>query len=118
MEISARTIFAAVVALVLLLHVNGEDCEEVIVGLAPCLQYIQGNATNPSSGCCTQLATLVKTRSSCVCHVVSGVNVNQTLALALPKACNVHITAPLTPCTGIHLSQTCFIFSLSSFSFL
>nr|XP_004247182.1 protein YLS3-like [Solanum lycopersicum] len=91
---------ALAILLSLFLHVSSqsEDCQEVIVGLAPCLQYIQGNATTPSSGCCTQLATIVKTRPRCVCHVFSGVNVNQTLAMALPKACNVHITPSLTLC--------------------
>ncbi|WMV47234.1 hypothetical protein MTR67_040619 [Solanum verrucosum] len=102
MQISTSTIFSALALLLLslLLHVSSqaEDCQQVIVGLAPCLQYIQGNATTPSSGCCTQLATIVKTRPRCVCHVFSGVNVNQTLAMALPKACNVHITPSLTLC--------------------
>lgn len=92
---------ALAILLSLFLHVSSqsEDCQEVIVGLAPCLQYIQGNATTPSSGCCTQLATIVKTRPRCVCHVFSGVNVNQTLAMALPKACNVQ-TPSLTLCKG------------------
>ncbi|CAN4093702.1 unnamed protein product [Withania somnifera] len=98
MQISMITIFAAVVVL-LSLHESAEsDCQQVIVGLAPCLQYIEGNATSPSSGCCTQLATIVKTRPQCVCQVFSGVNVNQTLALALPKACNVHMTPSVTLC--------------------
>ncbi|KAH0738500.1 hypothetical protein KY290_037205 [Solanum tuberosum] len=102
MQTSTSTLFSALALLLLsfLLHVSSqsEDCQQVIVGLAPCLQYIQGNATTPSSGCCTQLATIVKTRPRCVCHVFSGVNVNQTLAMALPKACNVHNTPSLTLC--------------------
>ncbi|XP_055811828.1 non-specific lipid transfer protein GPI-anchored 5-like [Solanum dulcamara] len=99
MQISGSSIFTLLLVS-LLLHVSteSEDCQQVIVGLAPCLQYIQGNATSPSSGCCTQLATIVKTRPRCVCHVFSGVNVNQTLAFALPKACNVRITPSLTLC--------------------
>ncbi|MCE3049636.1 hypothetical protein HAX54_045441 [Datura stramonium] len=108
MQISASTIssiFVAVVAL-LSLHVSAEstDCQQVVVGLAPCLLYIKGNATSPSSGCCTQLATIVKTRPQCMCKVFSregsslGVNVNQTLTLALPKACNVHMTPSVTLC--------------------
>ncbi|XP_015086036.1 non-specific lipid-transfer protein-like protein At5g64080 [Solanum pennellii] len=97
---SSTIVSALAILLSLFLHVSSqsEDCQQVIVGLAPCLQYIQGNATTPSSGCCTQLATIVKTRPRCVCHVFSGVNVNQTLAMALPKACNVHITPSLALC--------------------
>ncbi|XP_060181291.1 non-specific lipid transfer protein GPI-anchored 5-like [Lycium barbarum] len=91
MQISASLVSAIFVAVPFLsLHVSAQsDCQQVIVGLAPCLQYIDGNATSPSSGCCTQVGTIVKTRQQCVCEVFSGVNVNQTLALALPKACNV-----------------------------
>ncbi|XP_059299210.1 non-specific lipid transfer protein GPI-anchored 5-like isoform X2 [Lycium ferocissimum] len=101
MQISASLISAIFVAVAFLsLHVSAQsDCQQVIVGLAPCLQYIEGNATSPSSGCCTQLATIVKTRQQCVCEVFSGVNVNQTLALALPKACNVR-TPSVSLCKG------------------
>ncbi|XP_009779779.1 non-specific lipid transfer protein GPI-anchored 5-like [Nicotiana sylvestris] len=106
MQISTSTISAiSFVAVALLsLHVSAQsDCQQVVVGLAPCLQYIEGNATSPSSGCCTQLATMVKTQPQCLCQVLNGegssfgVNVNQTLALALPKACNAH-TPSLSLC--------------------
>ncbi|OIT31073.1 PREDICTED: non-specific lipid transfer protein GPI-anchored 2-like [Nicotiana attenuata] len=101
---SANTIFVAIVFLSL--HVRAQsDCQQVIVGLAPCLQYIQGNATTPSSGCCTQLATIVKNQPQCLCQVVNGggsnlgINVNQTQAMALPKACNVR-TPSVSLCKG------------------
>ncbi|XP_059302688.1 non-specific lipid transfer protein GPI-anchored 5-like [Lycium ferocissimum] len=75
---------------------QSDNCQQVIVGLAPCLQYIQGNATTPSSGCCTQLATIVKNQPQCLCEVINGgaasslgISVNQTQAMALPKACNI-----------------------------
>ncbi|XP_009611497.1 non-specific lipid transfer protein GPI-anchored 5 [Nicotiana tabacum] len=107
MQISASTISAIIVVAVALLSLHvisaQSDCEQVVVGLAPCLQYIEGNATSPSSGCCTQLATIVKTQPQCLCHVLNGegssfgVNINQTLALALPTACNAH-TPFLTLC--------------------
>ncbi|MCD9641424.1 hypothetical protein HAX54_027602 [Datura stramonium] len=89
------------------IQVSGEssdNCQEVIVGLAPCLQYIQGNATTPASGCCTQLATIVKNQPQCLCQVVNGgaasslgIKVNQTQAMALPKACNLQ-TPSVTLC--------------------
>ncbi|XP_009792638.1 non-specific lipid transfer protein GPI-anchored 26 [Nicotiana tabacum] len=101
---SASSIFVAIV--LLSLHVSAQsDCQQVIVGLAPCLQYIQGNATTPSSGCCTQLATIVKNQPQCLCQVVNGggsnlgINVNQTQTMALPKACNVQ-TPSISLCKG------------------
>lgn len=97
-----------VVLAIIAIQVSGQsdDCQQVIVGLAPCLDYIQGNATKPSSGCCTQLATIVKNQPQCLCQVVNGgsassmgINVNQTQAMALPKACNVQ-TPSVNICKG------------------
>ncbi|KAL3507895.1 hypothetical protein ACH5RR_033277 [Cinchona calisaya] len=71
------------------------DCTNVIISMSPCLNYIQGNSSNPSSGCCTQLATVVRSQPQCLCQVLNGggsslgLNINQTQALELPKACNV-----------------------------
>ncbi|KAI3904759.1 hypothetical protein MKW92_002455 [Papaver armeniacum] len=45
------------------------SCTNVIMGMAPCLTYITGNSSTPSSSCCLAI--------------------NRTLALALPSACNV-----------------------------
>ncbi|KAG5246230.1 non-specific lipid-transfer protein [Salix suchowensis] len=71
------------------------SCTNVIISMSPCLNYITGNSSSPSSSCCTQLANVVKSQPQCLCEVVNGgasslgVNVNQTQALALPSACNV-----------------------------
>ncbi|XP_034672579.1 non-specific lipid-transfer protein-like protein At2g13820, partial [Vitis riparia] len=49
----------------------------------------------PSSSCCSQLASVVQSQPQCLCLVLNGggatlgINVNQTLALALPGACYV-----------------------------
>ncbi|XP_014495551.1 non-specific lipid-transfer protein-like protein At2g13820 isoform X2 [Vigna radiata var. radiata] len=84
------------------------SCTNVFISLAPCLDYVTGNVSNPSSSCCSQLAYVVSSQPLCLCEVVSGAastiaasfNINQTRALALPTSCNIQ-TPPLTTCTGI-----------------
>ncbi|KAJ8527246.1 hypothetical protein K7X08_029723 [Anisodus acutangulus] len=97
MKMLASAIFV-VMTIFSIVQVSGQsdNCQQVIVGLAPCLDYIQGKATKPSSECCTQLTTIVKNQPQCLCQVVNGggasslgTNVNQIQAMALPKACNV-----------------------------
>ncbi|XP_014495550.1 non-specific lipid-transfer protein-like protein At2g13820 isoform X1 [Vigna radiata var. radiata] len=83
------------------------SCTNVFISLAPCLDYVTGNVSNPSSSCCSQLAYVVSSQPLCLCEVVSGAastiaasfNINQTRALALPTSCNIQ-TPPLTTCTG------------------
>ncbi|KAK1262607.1 hypothetical protein QJS04_geneDACA021142 [Acorus gramineus] len=80
-------------------------CTTAIIGLAPCLNYITGNTSTPASSCCSQLASVVKSNPRCLCSLLNGggssfgINVNQTLALALPGACNVQ-TPPVSQCNG------------------
>ncbi|KAJ6336021.1 hypothetical protein OIU78_012593 [Salix suchowensis] len=63
--------------------------------MSPCLNYITGNSSTPSSSCCTQLANVyVKSLIVLPPHSGSGqslmgVNIVQTRALALPGACTV-----------------------------
>ncbi|RID50025.1 hypothetical protein BRARA_H00782 [Brassica rapa] len=65
------------------------DCTNVLISMAPyCLGYITGNSSTPSQQCCNQLANVVRPSHECGSSQV-GINVNQTQALALPKACNV-----------------------------
>ncbi|KAF3457111.1 hypothetical protein FNV43_RR01768 [Rhamnella rubrinervis] len=80
------------------------SCTSVLVSLSPCLNYIQGNSSTPSSNCCSQLASVVRSSPQCLCEVLNGggslgIQVNQTQALALPGACNVQ-TPPLSRCNA------------------
>ena len=81
------------------------SCTNVLVSLSPCLNYITGNSSTPSSGCCSQLASVVRSQPQCLCQVLSGggsslgININQTQALALPTACKVQ-TPPVSQCNG------------------
>ncbi|KAI9114932.1 hypothetical protein K1719_013945 [Acacia pycnantha] len=79
------------------------SCTNVLVSLSPCLNYIQGNSSTPSSSCCQQLGSVVGSQPQCLCQVLNGggsslgININQTQALALPSACKVS-TPSLTQC--------------------
>ncbi|GKU86558.1 hypothetical protein SLEP1_g1070 [Rubroshorea leprosula] len=80
-------------------------CTTTLISLAPCLNYITGNSSSPSSSCCSQLASVVQSSPQCLCSVLNGgassfgITINQTLALALPGACNVQ-TPPVSRCNG------------------
>ncbi|XP_072987961.1 non-specific lipid transfer protein GPI-anchored 5-like [Typha latifolia] len=95
----------AVLALTLSTYTSGQsdNCSSAIISLAPCLNYISGNASTPSSSCCSQLASVVKSDPKCLCTVLNGggsslgITVNQTKALALPDACKVK-TPPVSEC--------------------
>ncbi|GAA0165455.1 hypothetical protein LIER_20855 [Lithospermum erythrorhizon] len=85
---------------------QSSDCTNVLISLSPCLDYITGNSSTPSSGCCTQLATVVRSQPRCLCEVLTGsgasslgININQTQALELPGACKVQ-TPPISSCSN------------------
>ncbi|KAJ8899311.1 hypothetical protein K2173_018285 [Erythroxylum novogranatense] len=82
-------------------------CTTVLVNLSPCLNYVTGNSSTPSSSCCSQLAKVVQSQPQCLCTLVNGggstmgININQTLALGLPVACEVQ-TPPVSRCNGVN----------------
>ncbi|KAI3743124.1 hypothetical protein L1987_60827 [Smallanthus sonchifolius] len=84
---------------------QSSGCTSVLISMSPCLNYISGNTSTPSSGCCTQLASVVRSQPQCLCQVLNGggsslgLNINQTQALELPKACNVQ-TPPTSQCNA------------------
>ncbi|KAL8170286.1 hypothetical protein V2J09_022090 [Rumex salicifolius] len=89
---------------------TSSTCTNVLISMSPCLNYITGNTSTPSSGCCSQLSSVVKSQPECLCQVISGsgssaaaasmgINVNRTQALELPTACKVQ-TPSISRCTG------------------
>ncbi|KAK8957661.1 hypothetical protein KSP39_PZI000509 [Platanthera zijinensis] len=42
-------------------------CTTALISLAPCLNYISGNSTIPSSTCCSQLGGVVQSEPQCLC---------------------------------------------------
>ncbi|XP_042395376.1 non-specific lipid transfer protein GPI-anchored 15-like isoform X1 [Zingiber officinale] len=82
---------------------QSSSCSSVIASLSPCLDYITGNASAPSRSCCSQLASVAQSEPRCICTIISSgasaapsLGINQTLAMALPGACNVQL--PLSQC--------------------
>ncbi|ONK65024.1 uncharacterized protein A4U43_C07F32680 [Asparagus officinalis] len=81
------------------------NCMSTILSLAPCLNYITGNASTPTSSCCSRLATVVKSKPICLCAVLKdgvpslGITINRTQALQLPVDCKVK-TPPVSRCNG------------------
>ncbi|XP_068649499.1 non-specific lipid transfer protein GPI-anchored 20 [Aristolochia californica] len=69
----------------------------MISNFTPCLNFITGSSSNgssPTTGCCTSLASLINDGTDCLCLLVTGsvpVNlpINRTLAISLPRACNM-----------------------------
>ncbi|KAI4301232.1 hypothetical protein L6164_034528 [Bauhinia variegata] len=101
----AFTIFVVAVVGVWGVTADQSDCNSVLVTLLPCLDYVTGNASTPSSACCTQLASVVSTQPKCLCEVVHGdapsigQAINETLALALPTACKLQ-TPSVSRCSN------------------
>ncbi|KAF5193964.1 Bifunctional inhibitor/lipid-transfer protein/seed storage 2S albumin superfamily protein [Thalictrum thalictroides] len=80
-------------------------CTTALISLSPCLTFINGNSSTPSSSCCSQLANVVRSQPRCLCAIVNGggaslgITINQTQALALPGSCNVQ-TPPVSRCNA------------------
>ncbi|KAH0458045.1 hypothetical protein IEQ34_013360 [Dendrobium chrysotoxum] len=81
-------------------------CTSALISLSPCLNYISGSSSTPSSSCCSQLASIVQSQPQCLCMVVNGggsivgISINKTQALALPSACKVQ-TPPVSACNAV-----------------
>ena len=81
-------------------------CSNAIVSMLPCLSYVSGQnpGSNPSSSCCSALASVVESQPQCLCFLLNGgtiygVRIDPQLARALPAACNVQ-TPPASLCNG------------------
>ncbi|KAM1001451.1 hypothetical protein ACFX15_007630 [Malus domestica] len=86
------------------------SCTSTITSLVPCLNFVTGNTSNPSSSCCSQLSNVVQSSPQCLCSLVNGasslgITINQTLALSLPRACKVQ-TPPPSQCQGANGPST------------
>ncbi|GMN46731.1 hypothetical protein TIFTF001_015915 [Ficus carica] len=75
----------------------------VLITMAPCLNYVTGSSPILLTSCCSQLASVVHRQPRCLCMALNGggaslgVSINRTLPLALPAACNVQ-TPPVSEC--------------------
>ncbi|KAL2535418.1 Bifunctional inhibitor/lipid-transfer protein/seed storage 2S albumin superfamily protein [Forsythia ovata] len=82
------------------------SCTSTLMTLSSCLSYVTGNSSTPSTSCCSSLGNVVQSQPLCLCSLLSGaglsygLNINQTLALALPGACSVQ-TPPISQCKAV-----------------
>ncbi|KAJ7972768.1 Non-specific lipid-transfer protein-like protein [Quillaja saponaria] len=96
-----RAISAALIIMSVNL-VNGQistPCTtSMISSLTPCINFITGSSGNgsavPTSGCCDSLKSLVSSSTDCSCLLITGsvpfqLPINRTLAISLPRACNM-----------------------------
>ena len=86
------------------------ECADQLVGLAPCLQYVQGQARAPAPDCCGGLRQVLGKSPKCLCVLVKdkddpnlGIKINASLALALPSACGA-TKANVSHCPGAYLA--------------
>lgn len=109
-NVTLTSAFVAVFMVCASAQTSSSSCNSAIVGLAPCLSFITGNASTPATSCCTQLASVVKSEPECLCMVLKGdaakygINVNQTQALSLPSSCKI-TTPPVSSCNGKHMTM-------------
>ncbi|KAF7147891.1 hypothetical protein RHSIM_Rhsim03G0004300 [Rhododendron simsii] len=113
------TIPATIILAVVLLigaHVSSDivedkrECQDQLVGLAPCLNYASGDIKTPSPTCCTELRQKYNSTERCLCLLVKdrndpglGFKINGTLALTLPYICHAHPN--ISHCPGLlHLA--------------
>lgn len=63
----------------------------------PCMNFLTNstaNGTSPTMDCCNSLKNLTSNSRDCLCLVVTGnvpfqIPINRTLAISLPRACNM-----------------------------
>ncbi|KAK8588328.1 hypothetical protein V6N12_022777 [Hibiscus sabdariffa] len=69
----------------------------MITTFTPCLNFITGSSSNgssPTQDCCGSLRSLISRSMDCACLIIAAnipfqLPVNRTLALGLPRACNM-----------------------------
>jgi hypothetical protein len=82
------------------------ECVDKLMGLAPCLTYVQATARSPTPDCCAGLKTVVTASKKCMCVLVRdrdepalGFQINVTRAMDLPDNCNFPATFSDCPST-------------------
>ncbi|CAL9090042.1 unnamed protein product [Musa acuminata var. zebrina] len=106
-EITLALLVAAVLCAPSSAQTSG--CSPTLASLSPCIGYLVGNSSSPTSACCTQLADVVQTQTQCLCAILGGgitqlgFALNQTQAFTLPGACKIKMS-PATQCSGFTVS--------------
>ncbi|KAJ6431458.1 hypothetical protein OIU84_018855 [Salix udensis] len=113
---SRMTPFLAVALAVMILPVHGQintACTtSVLATFTPCMNFLtnstSANGTAPSADCCGSLKNLTSNGRDCFCLLVTGnipfsIPINRTLAISLPRACNMPGVPVQCQATGVPL---------------
>ncbi|KAK6130157.1 hypothetical protein DH2020_036073 [Rehmannia glutinosa] len=69
----------------------------MITAFTPCMNFVTNsspNGTTPTAACCNSLSSLMTNGKECLCLIATGsvpfrIPINRTLAVSLPRACNM-----------------------------
>ncbi|XVE78777.1 hypothetical protein DITRI_Ditri14bG0005200 [Diplodiscus trichospermus] len=86
------------------------ECANQLVGLAPCLPYVGGQAKTPTIDCCSGLKQVLDKSRKCLCVLIKdrddpslGLKINASLAATLPSTCRAAVN--ITDCISLlHLA--------------
>ncbi|GLT78546.1 hypothetical protein SLA2020_500770 [Shorea laevis] len=78
-------------------QVNSPCTPNMLTSVTPCMNFLtnsSANGTTPTADCCNSLKSLTSGGMGCLCLIVTGtvpfqVPVNRTLAISLPRSCNM-----------------------------
>ncbi|KAK3040559.1 hypothetical protein RJ639_029005 [Escallonia herrerae] len=103
----ARTPFSslvsplAIILVVSIMPVYGQistPCTStMITSFTPCMNFVTNSSTNgssPTAACCDSLKSITSNGTDCLCLIATGsvpfqIPINRTLAISLPRACNM-----------------------------
>ncbi|KAL8105072.1 non-specific lipid transfer protein GPI-anchored 20-like isoform X1 [Apium graveolens] len=89
----------AIILLILPVHgqINTACSPSALTSFTPCINFITNstaNGTSPTTDCCNSLKSIATSSTDCLCLIVTAsvpfqIPINRTLAIALPRACNM-----------------------------
>ncbi|GMH08449.1 hypothetical protein Nepgr_010289 [Nepenthes gracilis] len=74
----------------------GSSCTaSMLASFNPCMNFLSNSsATSPTADCCSALKSFLGSGTACLCQIVTAgvpfrVPINRTVAISLPKSCNM-----------------------------
>ncbi|KAI7980757.1 Protein YLS3 [Camellia lanceoleosa] len=94
-----------VVAAVATKEEDEKECADQLANLAACIPFVSGAAKKPTQQCCNDTQKVKSAKPKYLCVLIKestdpsmGLNVNTTLALQMPSACNIDAKVSNCPC--------------------
>ncbi|KAK1390556.1 non-specific lipid-transfer protein-like protein [Heracleum sosnowskyi] len=97
-----RALPALAIAIIVLIvpvygQINTACSPSMLSSFSSCMSFLTNstvNGTSPTSDCCNSLKSITSNSTDCLCLIVTGsvpfqIPINRTLAIALPRACNM-----------------------------